>query len=129
LSETAILEVSFCRERKADTVAQPQHPTPLTPSDVERRRQQVEEWPVLAILPPHVWEAEEAFHRSLADLLRNHPGKWVAYQGSTLMEIANSKAEVFHKCQQRGLDVTRLFVRLVAESPEIDYLGPREISS
>jgi hypothetical protein len=113
-------------EERSDTVAQSSLPNHNSPHLQDAPQPQGETL-TPEVFPLHIREAQEAFCRALPALLRDHPGKWVAYRGSTLEEVADSEDEVYRRCDKRGLDLGILLVRPVEELPEVDFIGPQEL--
>lgn len=48
-------------------------------------------------------DALRAFLRDLPQLWAEHPGMWVAYQGSRQLGLRTQKHELYQECHQRGL--------------------------
>ncbi len=53
--------------------------------------------------PDGIVESEQAFKRDLAELARDHYGKWVAYNRSRRLFIGRSQTEVYRKCLELRL--------------------------
>jgi len=53
--------------------------------------------------PEGIREAEMAFDRDLQGLIRDHFGKWVAYNRGTQLLIGESQTEVYRKCLELRL--------------------------
>ena len=45
----------------------------------------------------------DAFRRDLPELLRTHPGKWVAYHGDERIGFGNTETELYRRCFASGL--------------------------
>jgi hypothetical protein len=69
-------------------------------------------------------QALVAFRRDLAELLKDHAGLWVAYQGENRLGCAKSKWELHQQCLARGLKPSQFLICCV--EPEMDEIvaGP-----
>jgi len=59
-------------------------------------------------------QAQEAFYRSLPELLKTHDRQWVAFRGEELIGFASSQTELYQRCVRRGLNEDE-FVILFAD--------------
>jgi hypothetical protein len=48
-------------------------------------------------------QAQQAFYRSLPELLKTHDRKWVAFRGEELIGFARTQTELYERCLRRGL--------------------------
>jgi len=62
-------------------------------------------------------QAQEAFVRDLAQLLRDHPGQWVAYRGDKRIGLAGTSTELYQECRRQGIEEDEFIVRCV--EPEV----------
>ena len=68
-------------------------------------------------MPVLIRQGRESFRRESAELLRLHPGKWVAYSGEERLGLGESKTELHVECLRRGLKPDQFLVLRV--EPEI----------
>jgi hypothetical protein len=56
--------------------------------------------PVTTRFVPHplIVQAYDAYQRELSELLRTHPGQWVAYRGQERLGIAGSQIDLYRRC-------------------------------
>jgi hypothetical protein len=66
-------------------------------------------------------QAWEAFARDLDELLRTHPGRWVAYRGPELLGIGDRDSDLYVECLRRGFTAEELFVERVEPAALEDY--------
>ena len=52
---------------------------------------------------PMIQKSIDAFRRDLPELLRTHPGKWVAYHGDERVGFGKTETELYQRCFARGL--------------------------
>ena len=52
---------------------------------------------------PMIKKSIDAFRRALPELLRTHPGKWVAYHGDERVGFGKTQTELYQQCFARGL--------------------------
>lgn len=52
---------------------------------------------------PMIQKSIDAFRRDLPELLKTHPGKWVAYHGDERVGFGKSETERYQRCFARGL--------------------------
>jgi hypothetical protein len=57
--------------------------------------------------------AERAFREQLPQLLHTHAGRWVAYHGTNVIEIDETKAGAYRACRERGLRTGEVLVRCI----------------
>jgi len=84
-------------------------PTPKSLSD--------EDWYAELIeggVPPLIARAQVRHRRDLPELLKEHPGKWVAYFGEERIALGENKRELIEKCLERGLRDDEFLVRAIA---------------
>jgi hypothetical protein len=58
-------------------------------------------------------EAIAAFRHDLPELLRVHPGKWVAYRGPQQVGIADDDFELYEACYRAGFDLSDFIVECI----------------
>jgi hypothetical protein len=77
-----------------------------------------------ASVSPLIQSAEDAFRRDLPQLLYEHPGQWVAYQGHQQIGFAPTKQQLYQECLNRGLQRGEFLILSV--EPEMGELmfGP-----
>jgi len=63
---------------------------------------------------PLIAQAQVRHRRDLPELLKEHPGKWVAYFGTERICLGETKRELIEKCVQRGLKDDEFLVRAIA---------------
>src|SRR5205807_4408623 len=66
----------------------------------ERKPGEAEE-PLPLKVPPIIQEAQQAFQRDLATLLRERPGQWVAYHRDAIIGFGKTKTELYRQCLQK----------------------------
>jgi hypothetical protein len=54
--------------------------------------------------------AFQAFSRDLPQLLKAHPGKWVAYHGSEQLGVADDDVTLYEASRRRGLEPQEVLV-------------------
>ena len=69
--------------------------------------------PTSSAVPPVVAQAQEAFHRDLPELLREHYLEWVAYRGVDRLATGRSKNALYKALLQDGFHRSEILVRLV----------------
>jgi hypothetical protein len=52
---------------------------------------------------PMIQKSIDAFRRDLPELLRTHPGKWVAYHGDQQLGFGGTQTELYQQCFAIGL--------------------------
>lgn len=52
---------------------------------------------------PAIAESRSAFLSDLPELLKAHPGKWVAYRGRRRLGVAPAKRALYQQCLDQGL--------------------------
>jgi hypothetical protein len=52
---------------------------------------------------PMIQKSIDAFRRDLPELLRTHPGQWVAYHGDERIGFGRTETELYQRCFARGL--------------------------
>lgn len=62
----------------------------------------------------------KAFHRDFEQLMKEHPGKWVAYHGNEQIGIASTQLELAQECLRRGLRTEESVIRWIG--PEMPGL-------
>jgi hypothetical protein len=67
--------------------------------------------------PALLREAAAAFRNDLPDLLRTHPGQWVAYRGGRQIHFGDSKTSLLHSCYAAGYRDEEIFVAKVQPEP------------
>jgi len=70
-----------------------------------------------AVVPPLIQQAHEAFRRDLHQLLEEHEGQWVAYQGAERIGVAATKTELHQECLCKGLKRGEFLVRSIEPEP------------
>jgi hypothetical protein len=63
--------------------------------------------------PGSAEESRMAFERDLPRLLRQYPGRWVAYHQSKLVEVGRDQAIVYQHCLDLGFDEEEFVVLYV----------------
>ena len=71
-------------------------------------------------VPPLIEAAQAAFDAALPQLLKDHSGEWVAYQGEYQVGFARTKTELYQRCFALGLRRGEFVVRRI--QPQIDVL-------
>jgi hypothetical protein len=66
-------------------------------------------------------EAQTVFFQDLPELLKHHPGKWVAYYGTQRIGIFDTEDALDEECLRRGYQ--EYFVRLIYPYPEMDFIS------
>jgi len=103
-------------------------PNPETPSPVpewEGSRAGYEQLPFRIL--PIIHQAVDTFHHDLPELLKEHPGEWVAYHGDRRLRFARSSTELYQDCFRQGYERHQFLVRkIVPQLTEISW-GPHEI--
>jgi hypothetical protein len=71
---------------------------------------------------PLMARAQVRHRRDLPELLKEHPGRWVAYFGDERIALGETKRQLVEKCVQLGLKDDEFLVRAIAaeSDPEID---------
>ncbi len=52
---------------------------------------------------PMIQKSIDAFRRDLPELLKTHPGKWVAYHGDEQVGFGRTQTQLYQRCFARGL--------------------------
>jgi hypothetical protein len=52
---------------------------------------------------PMIQKSIDAFRRELPELLRTHPGRWVAYHGDQRVGFGKTQTELYQRCFAQGL--------------------------
>jgi len=52
---------------------------------------------------PMIQKSIDAFRRDLPELLRTHPGRWVAYHGDERIGFGKTQTELYQRCFSQGL--------------------------
>jgi len=52
---------------------------------------------------PMIQKSIDVFRRDLPELLRTHPGQWVAYHGDERVGFGRTETELYQRCFARGL--------------------------
>jgi hypothetical protein len=52
---------------------------------------------------PMIQKSIDAFRRDLPELLKTHPGKWVAYHGDKRVGFGKTETELYQRCFALGL--------------------------
>jgi len=68
-------------------------------------------------------QALQAFRRDLPTLMKEHPGKWVAYHGDRRVGIADTNLELYQLCDRQGIPDDDYIVA------PIDWEPPYEVDS
>jgi hypothetical protein len=77
-------------------------------------------------VPPLVHQAQQAFARDLAQLLKERPGQWVAYHGSQRIGFGCTQAELYGECLRRGINEDEFVVQCIEpETGVMVLLGGR----
>jgi hypothetical protein len=79
-----------------------------------------------AFVSPLLQEADQAFRRDLAQLLKERPGQWVAYHGAERIGFAPRKPEMYQVCRDRGFDLRETLVTCI-EPEEVIIFSPGAI--
>jgi len=91
----------------------------------------VEEGPSLLDIEVHpmIRLAQATFLRDLAELLKKHQHRWVAYHGDRRVAIGKSKRQLFQQCLSSGVPHGEFVVRFIeAETPdEIEWNEWRDV--
>lgn len=62
---------------------------------------------------PTIQESIDAFRRDLPELLKTHPGKWVAYHGHERLGVGKTQTELYQQGFRRGLTQNDFIVGFV----------------
>jgi len=89
-------------------------PTPKPLSDEDWYEELIE-----GGVSPLIPQAQVRHRRDLPALLKEYPGKWVAYFGTERLGIGESERELTEKCMQRGLKDNEFLVRAIAPQSEL----------
>jgi hypothetical protein len=76
---------------------------------------------------PEIAQAQETFRRALPQLLKEHPGQWVAYCGERQVGFAKSKTALYQACLRQGYRRGQFLVRCIEPAPDVITMGVREI--
>lgn len=69
--------------------------------------------------------AVKAFRKDLPALLKQHPGKWVAYHGSKQFGIAEDDAVLYRDCYKQGWKLSEFIVeRIEPQTGNAMIMGP-----
>jgi len=78
---------------------------------------------------PMIQKSIDAFRRDLPELLKTHPGKWVAYHGDERVGFGKTETGLYQACFRRGLTRDDFIVGFVTpgafdpdEEFEVTYL-------
>jgi len=73
-------------------------------------------------IPPGIAASQAAFRQALPELLRQRPGRWVAYHADECVGFARSETALYEQCIRRSLKDDEFVVRRIMEeiSPETD---------
>lgn len=78
---------------------------------------------MLAPLQPEI----EAYQQMLPELLKSHPGKWVAIHNGKALEISDDPAEMSHRLMQQG--IYPLYIEKIQPEPRVFALPSIKIVS
>ena len=73
-------------------------------------------------------QAETAFLRDQAQLLKEHGQEWVAYHGGQQLGTAAARDELYRECIRRGISPDELVVWSIEAVVEDMSLGEQELS-
>lgn len=76
-------------------------------------------------VPPLIEMAQIAFAAALPQLLQEHAGEWVAYQGTRQIGFGKTKTELYQRCFALGLQRGEFVVRRVQPQVDVLPLDPR----
>jgi hypothetical protein len=76
---------------------------------------------IIASTPPAIVEAQRTFFRDLPQLLKEHPGKWVAYHGAKRIAFGESQRALWRECERLGYE--DFLVRRIRPYPPTDYIS------
>lgn len=69
--------------------------------------------------------ATKAFRKDLPELLKQHPGKWVAYHGSEQFGIAEDDFDLYRACYKQGWKLSEFIVeRIEPANANALIMGP-----
>jgi hypothetical protein len=69
-------------------------------------------------------QALQAFRRDLPNLMKEHPGRWVAYHGDRRVGIAKTDLELYQLCDRQGIPDDDYIVRPVEPEPPDEVDSP-----
>jgi hypothetical protein len=72
---------------------------------------------------PLAAQALEAFYRDLPELLRKHPGRWVAYHGDERFAVGRTETALYQKCLGHGLKEDEFIVLFADQAALADHEG------
>jgi hypothetical protein len=78
---------------------------------------------------PGIAVSQAAFRRALPDLLKQRPGRWVAYHGDECLGFARSETALYEQCIRNGLKDDEFVVRRIMEEipPDADCTPPFDV--
>ena len=65
-----------------------------------------------------------AFRRDLPGLMKEQPGKWVAYHGDSRVGIAKTDLELYQLCARQGIPQNKRIVRPIDLEPPLEVDSP-----
>jgi hypothetical protein len=68
---------------------------------------------------PKSVESYQAFLRELPTLLERHPGKWVAYSGSTFLGVNDSRRQLYRELLDAGHSLGDFLICAVEQPQEV----------
>lgn len=68
-------------------------------------------------------EARRAYLHDLPELLKSHPGEWVAYRGERRIGFAKSKAEMYAECRRQNLQQDDYLVTCIEPESDFEFMG------
>jgi hypothetical protein len=107
-----------------DLPPSPQPSAAETPIAEEKRKYDID---VDDPIAPIILQSWAAWRRDLPELLKTHPGKWVAYHGDQRMGFGRTKTELVQKCLRSGLEIGQFLVLTVEREIENDVELPLDI--
>jgi hypothetical protein len=69
----------------------------------------------------------KTFQEELPQLVREHAGEWVAYQGGRRLGFARTRTELYQECLRRGLKREEFLVCCVEPAVDEFYFGPTAV--
>ncbi len=96
------------------------NPLPATPPSLP------EELPPI-VTSPILDAGGDAFFRDLPELLKTHPGWWVAYYGNERIAMARTHQEIYRLCEGRDIDWSVLLIGCIESEPECDFIGMQPV--
>ena len=71
--------------------------------------------------PPALLEAQQTYLQGLPALLKERPGQWVAYHGTTRLALGDTKDGVWEECLRQGYQ--EFLLRRIRPHVEADFIS------